>query len=180
MEIHWRNMDEIDPARREAIETRLRSLADGHSDLIDLWITGSRSGHHRHGEREVRLRCQARGREIVAARTRPDLGQSLDEVIDAFEREVRKLRDRRGDRRGARSAEPPHLGVIDRVFRDEGYGFILTDDGTQVYFHRNAVHGGLAFDRLAEGERVGLNLEAGDRGPQATVVLPPPPDAASP
>jgi len=180
VEIHWRNMDEIDEAKRGVIEERLRGLAEGHTDLIDLWITGSRSGHHRHGDQEVRLRCQARGREIVAARTRPDLGQSLDEVLDAFEREVRKLRDRRTDHRGTRPAEPPHLGVVDRVFPDQGYGFILTDDGLEVYFHRNAVQGGLAFASLAEGERVGLNLEAGEQGPQATVVLPPPPDAPAP
>jgi cold shock CspA family protein/ribosome-associated translation inhibitor RaiA len=173
-------MDEIDASKRGAVEARLHALAEGHTDLIDLWITGSRSAHHRHGDQEVRLRCLARGREIVAARSRPDIGQSLEEALDAFEREVRKLRDRRTDHRGARPAEPPHLGVIDRVFPDAGYGFILTDDGTRVYFHRNAVHGGLAFDRLAEGERVGLNLEAGERGPQATVVLPPPPDAPSP
>jgi ribosomal subunit interface protein len=180
VEIHWRNMDEINPDMRSAVEDRLRALAEGHTDLIDVSITGSRSGHHRHGGQEVRLRCQARGAELVAARTRPDLGQSLDEVIDAFEREVRKFRDRRTDQRTWRPAEPPHLGVIDRVFLEEGYGFILTDDGLQVYFHRNAVHGGLAFDSLAEGERVGLNLEAGEQGPQATVVLPPPPDAPSP
>ena len=180
MEIHWRNLDELGSDLRSAIEARLRDLDEGHGDLIKLWITGARTPHHRRGGQEVRLRCQARGREIVAARTRPDLGQSLDEVLDAFEREVRKLRDRRTDHRGARPAEPPHLGVIDRVFPDQGYGFILTDDGLRVYFHRNAVHGGLAFDSLAEGERVGLNLEAGEQGPQATVVLPPPPDAPSP
>ena len=93
MEIHWRNMDEIDEAKRTAVEERLRALAEGHTDLIDLWITGSRSAHHRHGDQEVRLRCLARGREIVAARTRPDLGQSLDEVLDAFEREQGRGRD---------------------------------------------------------------------------------------
>ena len=67
------------------------------------------------------------------------------------------------------------LGVIDRIFREEGYGFILTDDGEQVYFHRNAVKEGLDFDRLEEAERVALNVEAGNEGPQATTVVRPPP-----
>jgi len=66
---------------------------------------------------------------------------------------------------------------MDRALFDQGYGFILTDAGGRVYFHRNAVHGGLEFEQLEEGQRVGLNIEAGDEGPQATVVLPPPPDA---
>jgi cold shock CspA family protein len=66
------------------------------------------------------------------------------------------------------------------VFADDDYGFILTDAGEQVYFHRNAVHGGLAFERLAEGDRVGLNFEAGENGLQATVVRPAPPGAPAP
>ena len=70
--------------------------------------------------------------------------------------------------------------MIDRVIAADGYGFILTDAGEQVYFHRNAVRGGLEFERLAEGERIALDFEAGEQGPQATVVLPAPPDAAGP
>jgi cold shock CspA family protein/ribosome-associated translation inhibitor RaiA len=180
MEIHWRHLEEIAAAQRAAVEGRLRALADGHDDLIDIWLTGSSSRHHRHGGKEVQLRCQARRRELVAERTRADLGQALDEVVDTFEREVHELRQRRTEERRRRPAEPPLLGVIDRVFPDEGYGFILTDAGDQVYFHRNAVHAGLDFERLAEGDRVGLDLEAGDAGPQATTVCPAPPDAPSP
>lgn len=180
MEIHWRNLDELGSETRGAVEARLRGLDEGHGDLIKLWLTGARTPHHRHGGQEVRLRCQARGRELVAARTRPDLGKALDEVLDAFEREVRKLRDRRGDLRASEPTAPPQLGVIDRVFAEQGYGFILTDGGERVYFHRNAVRGGLAFERLGEGERVGLNFEAGERGLQATVVRPAPPEASAP
>jgi cold shock CspA family protein len=75
---------------------------------------------------------------------------------------------------------PPHLGIVDRIFPEDGYGFVLTDAGEQVYFHRNAVQGALDFEGLVEGDRVSLNLEAGDEGPQATVVLPAPPDAPAP
>ncbi|MDJ0867411.1 MAG: cold shock domain-containing protein [Myxococcota bacterium] len=180
MEIHWRDMQDIEPAERDAIEARLRGLAEGHSDLIDVRISGRRTGHHRHGDQEVRITCQARGKELVAARTRADLGLALNEVIDAFEREVRRLRDRRTDRRADRSAPVGELGIVDRVLAEEGYGFILTDAGEQVYFHRNAVHGGLDFERLDEGQRVSLNVEAGEKGMQATTVGPAPPDAPAP
>ena len=44
-----------------------------------------------------------------------------------------------------------------------------------MYFHRNALHGGLDFERLEEGQRVGLDVEGGEKGLQATVVRPPPP-----
>ena len=44
--------------------------------------------------------------EVVAARTRPDVGAALDEALDAFEREVRRMRDKRSDRRTERAARP--------------------------------------------------------------------------
>jgi cold shock CspA family protein/ribosome-associated translation inhibitor RaiA len=181
VEIHWRNLEEIDERQREAVEGRLRALADGHTDLIDVRIAARSTGHHRHGDREVRIACQARGSEIVAARVRPDAGAALDEVVDAFEREVQRLRDRRRDhRQHERLAGPPFLGIVDRVLRDEGYGFILTDGGEQVYFHRNAVKNGLSFESLDEGDRVALNIEQGNQGLQATVVCAAPPDAPVP
>jgi ribosome-associated translation inhibitor RaiA len=94
LEIHWVNADPIEPAQREAVEKRLAELAEGHRDLIDVRIAARPNGHHRHGNQEVRITCQARGKEIVAARTCPDLGLALHEAFDAFVREVRKFRDR--------------------------------------------------------------------------------------
>ena len=87
------------------------------------------------------------------------------------------MRERRRDRRRERPAEPSHLGIVDRIFPEEGYGFILTDEGEQVYFHRNAVKDGLDFERLEEADRVALQCEAGDQGLQASSVEAAPPDA---
>jgi len=180
MEIHWRNPGDIPEATRAAVEDRLHQLAGDHGDLIDIRIAATSTGHHRRGNQEVRIACQARGREIVAARTREQVTQALDEVVDAFEREVWRMRHRRTQQRSERPAEPPELGIVDRIFAEDGYGFILTDGGEQVYFHRNALSGGLTFESLAEGDRVGLNLEGGEEGPQATSVVPAPPDAPGP
>lgn len=80
----------------------------------------------------------------------------------------------------ARIVGPPERGVTDEVRASEGYGFILTDGGERVYFHRNALHGGFDFERLEEEQRVGLNIEGGEKGLQATVVRPPPHGAPAP
>jgi len=175
MEIHWVGLGDLDEADQAEIEARLELLAEGHDDLIDLRITGRKTRHHLHGGQEVRITCQARGSEIVAARTRPDLGLALNEALDAFEREVHRLRGKRRDLSRTQPPQPPCLGIVDRIFREESFGFILTDDGEQVYFHRNAVKEGLDFDRLEEADRVGLNVEPGREGPQATTVVAPPP-----
>jgi ribosome-associated translation inhibitor RaiA len=99
VEIHWRNMDEIEATQRDAVERRLQALANGHTDLIDLRIVAKANNHHRLGGQEVHIACQARGAELVATRTGEDLGQALHEALDAFVHEVRRLRDRRADHR---------------------------------------------------------------------------------
>jgi CspA family cold shock protein len=181
MQIHWTHMQDIRPEQRDKVESRLRELAEGRKDLIDVRISGHVSNHHRHGGCEVTIVCQARGKDLVASRTRPDLGQALEEAFQAFERELRSLRDRRKEKRpDPGGAQPPLLGIVEQVHRERGFGFILTDAGEQVYFHRNAVQAGLDFETLEDGDRVALNVEAGEKGPQATAVVAPPPDVPTP
>jgi cold shock CspA family protein/ribosome-associated translation inhibitor RaiA len=180
MEIHWRGAKDFGESDRRAAEDRLLALARDHTDLIDVRIDARVTAHHRHGGQEVRIAGAALGQRIIAARTRPDASLALREAIDAFEREVWRMRHRRTQRREERAAPPPELGVVDRVFGDRGYGFILTDRGERVYFHRNALHGGIEFKSLTEGQRVGLNVEGGAAGLQATAVTPAPPDAPAP
>jgi len=180
MEIHWVHAGALSEDERADAEGRIDGLAEGHTDLIDVRITARQTEHHKHGGREIRIICEARGKEIVVSRSQPDLSLALNEALDVFEREVRRLRQRHLDRRTERPADPPHLGIVDRIFREDGYGFLLTDAGEQIYFHRNAVHGGLDFEELDAGDRVGLDYEAGEEGPQAITVVAAPPDAPSP
>ncbi len=62
-------------------------------------------------------------------------------------------------------------GTIKRVIRDRGFGFIRTEDGQEVFFHRSNLQG-LDFDGLKEGERVEFELESGKKGPRAINVRP--------
>lgn len=180
IQIHWDHLSEISEAAKDRAEARLRALAAQHDDLLSLRVSGRTSAHHRHGGHEVRIVGKAKGHDFFVSRVRPELGRALHDALDAFVHEVRGLRSRRVARTPQRSDSPPHLGMIDRVLVDEGYGFIITDDGNTVYFHRNAVAGGIPFEGLREGQRIGLNVEPGEHGLQATVVVPAPPDAPSP
>jgi ribosome-associated translation inhibitor RaiA len=84
MEIHWVHAGDISEVERKRADERIRSLAAGQNDLIDVRITARTSGHHKHGDKEVRIVCEARGREIVAVRSREDPALSLNEALDAF------------------------------------------------------------------------------------------------
>lgn len=180
MQIQWDDLGEVAATVREEIEARLESLIGQHDDVLSVRIAGRGSRHHKHGGREVHITARAKGREIVASRGAPDLAGALHDALDAFARELRKLRAKHSPRQPQRAGGPAFLGLVDRLNREEGYGFALTDDGTSVYFHRNAVSGGLAFESLEVGQRIALSIEAGAQGPQATVIAPAGPDAPSP
>jgi ribosome-associated translation inhibitor RaiA/cold shock CspA family protein len=180
MELHWHHPEAFREQDRRAAEERIAELARDHSDLIDVRIAARITGHHQHGGQEVRITCEARGKELVASRSAADPGLALNEAVEVFEREVRRMRRRRAQKRVERPPVPPELGVVDEIRRDQDCGFILSDGGDRIYFHRNAVRGGLVFERLEEGQRVGLNIEGGVQGPQATVVVAPPPDVSTP
>jgi cold shock CspA family protein len=180
MQIHWRHPKKLSEIDREYALRRLQELEEGRGDLTDLWIDiASGSGHHRKGDEKVTIRCQARQATIVASGHDAEPGLALRVAIEKFEREVRHLRERRSHHRvRAKSGSPPHLGIVDRVVPEENYGFLLTDSGEQVYFHRNALTGGLRLEDLEEGQRVALNYHGGSDGLQANVVTPPSPDSA--
>lgn len=62
-------------------------------------------------------------------------------------------------------------GVVSNIVPDDGYGFMATIDGLEVYFHRNAVSGD-HFDKLDIGTKVSFVLAEGEghKGPQASFV----------
>jgi cold shock protein len=57
-------------------------------------------------------------------------------------------------------------GTIKRLVRERGFGFILSQDGTEIFFHRSALTGE-GFDSLAEGQAVEFDVEKGAKGARA-------------
>jgi CspA family cold shock protein len=62
-------------------------------------------------------------------------------------------------------------GTIKRVVREKGFGFILSPDGKDVFFHRNGLQG-MDFEGLQEGTTVEFDIEQGAKGPRAANVRP--------
>ncbi|TET13107.1 cold shock domain-containing protein [Candidatus Aerophobetes bacterium] len=60
-------------------------------------------------------------------------------------------------------------GKIKRLIKERGFGFITTEDGKEVFFHRSALEGE-NFDALEEDASVEFDLEEGPKGPRATNV----------
>jgi cold shock CspA family protein/ribosome-associated translation inhibitor RaiA len=162
-------------ARIEREAAKLERFAQG---IVRCHVTVvGPSGNRRHGDLfSVRIRVTARGHTDVVADHNPDADHAHEDVQvairDAFNALRRRLQDRSRRLAGQTKVHeaPPH-GRVSRILRDDGYGFIETSDGQELYFHRNAVVNG-GFDRLEEGADVRFVEAAGDKGPQASTVQP--------
>jgi len=175
LQVRWHN---VDPS--EAVAAHVREEA---ARLERFWdrITGcavtleAPSSHHRHSGAQYRVRVEVsvpRGR-IVVARDPPKSWTHTDvylAVKGAFREAERQLADhvRRLDAR-VKTHAAPAAATVARVMPDAGYGFLVTEDGREIYFHeRSVLHGG--FGRLRVGSEVRFVEEAGDEGPQASTV----------
>jgi cold shock CspA family protein len=92
-------------------------------------------------------------------------------VRDAFEGARRQI-DRQTDKQTGQTKRHPHQEVsamVEQLFHEEGYGFLRTLDGRQIYFHRNSMpHDD--FDELQLGTGVTFEATEGDEGLQASTV----------
>lgn len=60
-------------------------------------------------------------------------------------------------------------GTVKWFNAEKGFGFIETEDGSDVFVHFSAISGD-GFKSLDEGQRVEFNVVQGNRGPQAENV----------
>jgi cold shock CspA family protein len=130
--------------------------------------------HHLHGNQyQVRISLTVPGGEIVVNREPAGRTASRDLTVTiqhAFEAARRRLEEHvRRLRQEVKSHEVAPHARVSRLFREEGYGFLETVDGREVYFHRNAVVNG-DFPHLQVGAEVHFVEEAGERGPQASTL----------
>ena len=130
--------------------------------------------HHREGRLySVRVDVVVPGGEIVVNRDQ-HLDHAHEDVFvalrDAFLAARRRLEDHVRRRRGVEKTHAPRArGRIAQIFPLEGYGFIETPDGREVYFHRNAISD-LEFKAADVGSAVSFSEEEGEKGPQAAAV----------
>ncbi len=163
----------------EAIEKTIRAKAAKLDQFADH-IMGCRvvvempHRHHVHGNQyQVRLDITVPGEEIVVNREPPEHTEYRDVEVairDAFDAAGRQLEDYVRRRRGCvKELETAPHGRVAKLFPQEGYGFIKTGDGREIYFHRHSVlHEG--FDHLQQDAEVSFVEEEGKKGPQASTV----------
>jgi ribosomal subunit interface protein len=153
------------------IREKAKKLEEFYPRMIGCRVTVDQPHRHHHqgGHFEVKIDVHVPGKgEVVVNRQHAeDVYVALRDAFDAAKRKLEEqIRLQRGDVKV--HAEALH-GRVTRVFAEEGYGFIETADGRELYFARDNVVEP-TFDELAVGAEVQFIEEMAHDGPQAKRV----------
>ena len=158
------------------IEREAEKLERFHDRITSCRVAIIGRGHRRRqGDLyAVRLQITAPGEADVMIDRNPPADHAHEDafvtVRDAFAAARRRLQDRRRRLQGqVKAHESPPLGRVTRLLPDDGYGFLESADGREIYFHRNAVLND-GFDRMAVGDEIRFAESEGEKGPQASTV----------
>lgn len=175
LEIRFHNLQ-----TSEAIEAAIRERAAKLEKFYDR-VTSCRVAveaphkQHRKGNiYTVSIDIGVPGGEIVVNKephrpkeryANPDLYKAIRDAFDAAERQ---LIDYKGKQRGDTKVHPEMMhGLVRDV--DADHGFLVTNTGGSLYFHRNSVLNN-EFEKLKPGATVHYVETVGDTGPIAQKV----------
>jgi len=158
----------------DAIETAIREKALKLDQMFDQIMRCAVVVEipHRNQQKgvlyNVRINITVPGTEIVVKREpHEDLYVSINNAFDTAQRQLQDaMSRRRGD---VKYHEEAPRARIAKLFADEGYGFIATPEGREIYFHKNSVIGH-DFEALQIGMPVRYIESVGEKGPQASTV----------
>ncbi len=176
LEISYRNVH-----KSETLEEIIQHKIDKLEKICD-YITSCRVAiekpqlHQKTGN-PFRVRISLKmppGHELVVRKEsgKGDMHEGLTKVVrDAFDAVFRQVQELVEKQRADVKVHPEQMtnAVVDRIYSDEGYGFLRSTDGREIYFHKNSVLNN-HFSRLSKGDGVRYVEEIGDDGAQASTV----------
>ncbi|MEQ8355913.1 MAG: HPF/RaiA family ribosome-associated protein [Kiloniellaceae bacterium] len=176
LEVSFHNMDHSD-----AVEARVREKAAKLEQFFDrmtscrVMVEAANRKHAKGHLFHVHIEVGVPGKQVVVDRHSGKNHAHEDVYVavrDAFNAARRCLEDHSRRKAGrVKSHEVPPHGKVARLFPYEGYGFIETSDGREIYFHQNSLVEA-DFAKLEEGQEVRYAVaeKESDKGPQATTV----------
>lgn len=176
LETTYRGVEKTD-AIEALVQEKVAKLEEACDHISSCRVAIEKPHDHPRSGSPYRVRIDLKvppGHEVVAD-SNPGEGiqyTELETVIrDAFDAALRQLKElnERQHQKVKTHEMQEMVALVTQLFPEEGYGFIKTLDGEEIYFHANSVlHND--FDRLEIGTGVQFFVEQGEQGPQATTV----------
>jgi cold shock CspA family protein/ribosome-associated translation inhibitor RaiA len=167
------------PDLEALIRQHVDKLVERHSELIACRVSleALHQQHQTGNVCEVHVTLSVPGRDLAISRephkakeryARPDIRTS---IRDAFKAAERQLESHKGKQRQdtSKPSASAVTGQVALIEPGQDHGFLLTNTGTQLYFHRDSVTDA-DFGSLKPGDVVHYVEEEGDAGPTATKV----------
>ena len=171
LQVEARNV-EIRKVWQDKIDEEKTRLERHHAGFVHhLRVTIESTSSHREGGYEVRLVASIPNDTVVVKRK----GEKVKTlVVDAFNTMSLQLKEQQRKKRQSfkvqtEAASTISEGVVKSIYPYESYGFIVTPQGREIYFHENALKD-ISLGQLAEGDGVKFGEAEGDKGPCASWV----------
>jgi len=172
LQVEARNL-EIRKVWQDKIDEETARLNRHHAGFVHhLRVTVEGTYSHREGGYELRLVASIPNDTVVVKRKGEKV---IPLVVDAFNTLGLQLKELQRKRRQSYKVQPEAAtgagseGVVKSIFPYESYGFIVTPQGQEVYFHENSLKD-VALNQLSEGDGVRFGEAEGDKGPCASWV----------
>ena len=172
LQVEARNL-EIRKVWQDKIDEEKTRLNRHHPGFIhNLRVTIESTSSHKEGGYELRLIASIPNDTVVVKRKGEKVVPLL---VDAFNTMGLQVKEQQRKRRQSFKVQPEAAkgtsseGVVKSLFPYESYGFIVTPQGQEIYFHENALKD-VTMNQLSEGDGVKFGEAQGDKGPCATWV----------
>jgi ribosomal subunit interface protein len=169
LQITFRGMQHS-PAVDAAVRDKAAKLEQFHDRIMSCRVVIEQPGRHQQQGKQfvVHIDLKVPGGEIAVNRDHhEDVFVALRDAFDAARRKLEDfVREQRGD---VKHHELTQSGTVARILAEEGYGFIATADGRELYFSRDNVVTP-PFEHLAAGTEVHFIEEPAAEGAQAKRV----------
>ena len=145
-EITFRGLEKSDEIETHILK-KAAKLDEIHPGIISCRVAVEREQEHQRSGSPHRVRVVVRippGKELVGRREPGEgwiddrLQTAVSNAFDAVQRQLVKIKEiQQGKVKSA--PEQELVGHVVRLIREQGYGFIRSVDGREIYFHKNAV-----------------------------------------
>jgi cold shock CspA family protein/ribosome-associated translation inhibitor RaiA len=174
LKVEARNLD-MRNGWQEKIEEEREKLIRHYANLVlHLRVTIEATPGYKEGGYEISLVASVPNDTVVVKRWGEKVHPLLVESFDVLGLQLKEIVEKKQSKKHHESVKMQGgmpggdtCGTIKRLF--SGYGFIMTLDDQEVFFHENSLKN-ISMDDLKEGASVSLAMEEGDKGLQAVWV----------
>ena len=173
LKVEARNVELRKGWQKKIDEEKEKIIRHFASFVLHLRVSIEGTASHKEGGYEIKLVASVPNDTVVVSKKGENVGPLLVEAFDVLslqlKESVRKKRQKQQRTDDAADDGGAQLGVIRKLSPFESYGFIVSQDAREIYFHENALKD-VSLDSLSEGDEVMYAESEGDKGPQATWV----------